>query len=156
MYKGELAKKEDTFIKRLVKPDEYFLLISGAFIAKKWKRFKRFVLTDYFYMSDTYWEGIKMRPKMDIFLLGFGIMNHYEKQPFTLIYKVMLEDAEAFAELTIDCTTDMAVEEIIYIDFQKLGIAPIRISAEQNFHLMSKSRCSSSNRFNYGYEGYNY
>jgi hypothetical protein len=93
-----LAKKEDTYLKKLVKPDEYFFLVAGAFVAKRWKRFKRFVMTDYFYMSDTYWDGIKMKPKMDIYFLGFSLMNHYEKKNFTIIWKLMIEDTDAITE----------------------------------------------------------
>lgn len=75
VYRGEVSKKEDTYLKRLVKQDENFILISGSFVAKKWKRFGRFVLTDYFYMSETYWDAVRVTPKMDMFLLGFGLMN---------------------------------------------------------------------------------
>jgi hypothetical protein len=47
-------------------------------------------------------------------------------------------------------------EGIIFIEFQKLGIAPVRVPNETNIHLCMKSRCTGPNRFNYGYEGYNY
>jgi hypothetical protein len=94
VFKGDLIKKEDTYLKKLVKSGDNLLLISGSFVAIKYKRFPRFVTDDYFHMSDTYWDAIKIKPNVDIYLLGFGLMNHSDKSAFTCIYKILLEDEE--------------------------------------------------------------
>ena len=47
-------------------------------------------------------------------------------------------------------------DQLIYIDFQKMNIAPVRVSSETPLHLCAKSKCSDPNRFNYGYDGYQY
>lgn len=72
-----------------------FFLISGNLVAQKWRRFGRLVLNDYFYMSETYWDAVKFTPKMDVFILGFALMNHYEKQPWQLIFKYSLDSDES-------------------------------------------------------------
>ena len=41
IYKGELVKGEDTYFKRMIKSGEQFILMSGSFEAKKWKRFPK-------------------------------------------------------------------------------------------------------------------
>jgi hypothetical protein len=73
IYKGDLVKKEDTYLKKLVPSHtSTIFLIAGSLQPQKWKRFGRMVTTDYFYMSETYWDAIMFKPKMDIFFLGFG------------------------------------------------------------------------------------
>lgn len=91
IYKGELVKNDETYLKRLIKQYENFILISGSFEAKKWKRFPRIEPGDYFYMSDTYYDAVIFKPKMDIYLLGFGSMNQYEKKEFKLFFKYNYE-----------------------------------------------------------------
>jgi len=83
------------------------------------------------------------------------VNQHYEKLPFTLTFKYVLGTEES-SETTIDLTTDMAEGDYFFIEFQKLGIQPVRVAAETPIHICGKSRCASNNRFYYGYEGYNY
>ena len=54
---------------------EKFLLVSGSFEAKKWKRFPKVEPSDYFYMSTGYYDAVAFKPKIDIYFLGFGLMN---------------------------------------------------------------------------------
>jgi hypothetical protein len=75
IYRGEIIKSDDTYLKRLIKSGEHFILISGALEAKKWRRFPKMEITDYFYMSDTYYDAVIVKPKSDIYFLGFGLMN---------------------------------------------------------------------------------
>lgn len=56
------------------------MLLSGSFEAKKWKRFPSTETSDYFYMSNTQWDAVMVQPNSDIFFLGFGLMNQYEKK----------------------------------------------------------------------------
>jgi hypothetical protein len=117
IYNGDVVKKEDTYLKKLVMSNASFFLISGSFVAKRWKRFGRIVTTDYFYMSDSYWDAIVFKPKIDIFLLGFSVLNHYEKHPFKLKFKYVIGTDES-AEHEVDLSTDMVEEDnIYYIDF---------------------------------------
>lgn len=156
IYNGEPVKKEDTYLRRLVKSNSSFFLISGSLLALRWKRFGRIVTTDYFYMSDSYWDAVVFKPKIDVYLLGFAILNHYEKHPFKLKFKYVIGTDES-QEHEIDLSNDMVEEDnIFYIDFQKIGISPVRVQADTPLHLCAKSTCSNPNRFNYGYEGYNY
>jgi hypothetical protein len=91
IYKGELVKNDETYLKRLIKQYENFILISGSFEAKKWKRFPRIDPEEYFYMSDTYYDAVIFKPKIDIYFLGFGSMNQYEKKEFKLFFKYNYE-----------------------------------------------------------------
>jgi len=68
-------------------------------------------------MSDSYWDAIQLKPKMDIYLLGFAVMNHYEKKPFQLKFKYVIGTEES-AEYEIDLSNDMVEEDgLFYIDF---------------------------------------
>jgi hypothetical protein len=82
-------------VKRGVLAGEQFMMISGSFQEKKWKRFPSFEQSDYFYMSDSYWDAVMLQPKSDIFFLGFGVMNQYEKKPFKIIFKYNVEGTDS-------------------------------------------------------------
>lgn len=58
IYKGEIIKKEDTYFKRFIVQDATFFLVSGALVMKRWKRFTNLEFSDYFYMSDSYWDAV--------------------------------------------------------------------------------------------------
>ena len=75
IYKSELIRGEDTFLKRLIKSGENFILISGTYQLKKWKRFARVEVSDYFYMSDGYFDAVAFKPKKNVHFLGFGFCN---------------------------------------------------------------------------------
>jgi hypothetical protein len=54
-------------------------------------------------MSESCWDAVQFQPKNDIFFLGFGVMNQYEKKPFKLKFKYNIEgtdSAEYEAEFT--------------------------------------------------------
>ncbi len=70
-----------------MKSGENFVLLSGSFQAKKWSRFPRVEPGDYFYMSESYYDAVMFRPKKNIYFLGFGLLNQYEKKDFTLKFK---------------------------------------------------------------------
>lgn len=72
-----------------------FFMISGNIVTKKWKRFKSIELGDYFYMSDSYYDAIMLKPQMDIYLLGFAVMNHYAKIPFKITFKIVIDTDES-------------------------------------------------------------
>jgi hypothetical protein len=74
LYKGELIKNEETFFKKLIKSGENFFLVAGTLEAKMWKRFPRMETSDYFYMSDTYYDAVMFKPKKNIYFLGFGFL----------------------------------------------------------------------------------
>lgn len=95
VYKGEVIQGKDTYLKRLVLQNDKFLLMSGSFEAKKWKRFKRIEISDYFYMSDTYYDAVAFKPKRSIFFLGFGMIQHYEKKEFKLKFKYKIDSTES-------------------------------------------------------------
>jgi len=75
LYRDEQIKGDETYLKRLIKSGEQFILLSGSFEAKKWNRFGKTENGDYFYMSDTQYDGVVFKPKNDIYFLGFGLMN---------------------------------------------------------------------------------
>lgn len=68
--------------------------MSGGFEAKSWKRFKRVEPGDYFYMSDTYFDAVVFKPKKDVYFLGFGFLNQYEKKDFKLKFKYYVDGIE--------------------------------------------------------------
>jgi hypothetical protein len=41
------------------------------------------------------WDAVQFQPKNDIYFLGFGIMNHFEKKPFKLIFKYKIEGTDS-------------------------------------------------------------
>lgn len=91
LLKDEIIGGDDTFLKRMIKSGENFILISGSFEIKKWTRFPKIEYNDYFYMSDTYPDAVAFKPKRDIYFLGFGFLNHYEKKDFKLKFKFNIE-----------------------------------------------------------------
>ncbi len=94
VHKGELIKNEDSFLKRLIKSGENFILLSGGFEAIMWKRFAKTESSDYFYMSDSYYDAVAFKPKRDVHFLGFGFMNQYEKLDFKLKFKYNVDGNE--------------------------------------------------------------
>ena len=74
IYKGELLKGDETFLKKFVKSGDNFILIAGSLEAKMWKRFPRMETGDYFYMSETYYDAVMFKPKKNIYFLGFGLL----------------------------------------------------------------------------------
>ena len=138
----------------MVKTGDNFILISGSFLAKKWKRFGKIEQGDYFYMSETQWDAVVFKPKKDIYFLGFGFLNQYEKKDFKITFKYNVDGNDS-PEMEFDICQDTAVDNMLEVDFQKLGISPIAVRAEVQLHLMAKAHCSTSLRFNYGYDGYN-
>ena len=103
IYKNEIIKSEETYFKKGIKSGDQFMLISGSFEAKKWKRFPRVELTDYFYMSETCYDAVVFKPKMDIFFLGFGFLNQYEKKNFKLKFKYV-NNGQDIPEFELDIT----------------------------------------------------
>lgn len=91
VYKDEVIKSEDSFVKRLIKQHELFLLMCGSYEAKKWTRFGRTETGDYFYMSTTYYDAVCFKPKRAIYFLGFGFLNQYEKGNFKLKFKYAID-----------------------------------------------------------------
>eukprot|EP00347_Sterkiella_histriomuscorum_P000151 403376975 len=155
IYKNELIKGEDTFIKRLVQSGDNFLLICGGFEPIKWTRFATMEFNSYFHMSDNYYEAVAFKPKQDVHFLGFGFFNQHEKQAFKFKFKYII-DGEESAEIEVDATQEMVQEDkILKIDFQELGVDTVFVKAESLIHILAKSQPPSTNRFNYGYEGYN-
>ena len=75
IYKGELIKPEDTYMRKHIRSDENFILMTGSLEAKRWKRFGRVETGDYFYMSESCYDAVAFKPKMDVFFLGFGFIN---------------------------------------------------------------------------------
>ena len=69
----------------------------------KWKRFPNFYTSDYFWMSETYFDSVAFKPTVDIHLTGFYFFNHADKQPFTIMFKYNLNDADS-EEMTFDIT----------------------------------------------------
>lgn len=127
IYNEEIVKADDTFFKRQIKYGESFLLISGAFEAKKWKRFNKIEPGDYFYMSDTYYDAIIFKPKMDVYYLGFGFTNQYEKKDFKIKFKHNI-DGQDMEEKEVEITQDMLGQDGFFeVDYQKLGIQPVAV-----------------------------
>lgn len=152
IYKGDVLKKEDTYVKRMVPHLATFVLFTGELIAKRWKRFQRIEMNDYYYMSESYWDAVQFKPKIDVHILGFAVLNQYEKAAWTLTFKWVIGE-DSSDEHSVELSTDMCEENIFYLEFSKLGIPPIKLNAETGIHLCAKSRCVSSNRFNYGTQG---
>lgn len=157
IYNGELAGTDDTFIKRSVKQGDNFLLMGGSFEAKQWKRFPKLELGDYFYMSDTYFDAIAFKALREVNFLGFGLCNRYEKKDFTIKFKWAIDDT-----MSEDYEVQVAQDEIdsetqtYRLDFQKLGISPVSVSADSLIHIMATSHVSGEpNRYIYGYHSSN-
>ena len=47
---------------------------------KEWIRFQDFYLTDYYYMSSSYWDAVVFIPKRDIWFFGFGLFSNYNNK----------------------------------------------------------------------------
>ena len=60
-------------------------------------------MTSYFYMSESYWDAVQFKPKIDIYFLGFTLLNNYEKIPWTLIFKYFIGDVGS-QEYTFEMT----------------------------------------------------
>ena len=60
LYKNTIIKNDETYLKRGIVGSESFVLISGSFTSKKWKRFPSHEMNDYFYMSDNYWDAVML------------------------------------------------------------------------------------------------
>lgn len=118
IYHGELIKDDDTYLKLLVKSGDRFILISGGAIdAKKWRRFTKIEDDDYFSISDTSYDAIAFKPSSDVYFLGFGLLNSYEKLNFTLKFKYNVDGQES-NEFVVDMTQEMLVEDkILEVDF---------------------------------------
>ena len=86
---------DETFLKSMVKRDDDFILLSGSLESKKWKRFPKIEQGDYFYMSETYWDAVVFKPKKDIYFLGFGLNNQYEKKDFKIKFKYNIDGTES-------------------------------------------------------------
>jgi len=42
-------------------------------------------------MCAGFFEAVAFKPKMDIYFLGFGVMNQYDRKDFTIKYKYNLD-----------------------------------------------------------------
>lgn len=93
----------------MVKQGEQFILISGSFEAKRWKRFPKVEFNSYFYMSDSYYDAVMFKPKRDIYFLGFGFLNQYEKKEFKLKFKYNIEGIDS-QEYEVDMTQDQLID----------------------------------------------
>lgn len=51
----------------------------GSLVEKKWMRFSKWTMNDYFYLDSSAWDAICYVPTKKIFLLGFGIFSGYNK-----------------------------------------------------------------------------
>ena len=112
--------------------------MSGSFQAKKWMRFPQFEQGDYFYMSDMYWDAVMVQPRSDIYFLGFGLMNQYEKKTFKVIFKYNIEGTDS-AEYETEFTQDMLGEDKFFeVDFQKLNVPVVQVKAEEKLHIIAK------------------
>jgi len=107
-------------------------------------------------MSDNYWDAVMIQPKSDIYFLGFGMMNQYEKKPFKVIFKWNIEgrDSEEF-EVNL-FQENLGADKFFEIDFQKLNFPTPQVKAEEKLHIMAKIKMDGPMRFNYGYSGSNY
>ena len=63
--------------------------------AKKWRRFKKVEQTDYFYMAEAYWDSVIYKPSSDIYFLGFGFLNQYEKKEFKIKFRYAIGSTES-------------------------------------------------------------
>ncbi|CDW91259.1 UNKNOWN [Stylonychia lemnae] len=152
VFKDEIIKNDDTFLKRHIRSGEKFILMSGGFEAKIWKRFRRIEHGDYFYMSDTYYDAVCFKPKKACHFLGFGFLNQYEKKDFKLKFKYYIDDEE-FPETEVDLTQDMLGEHHSFkIDFQTLNLQPITVKPDQMIHICARVQLTSPMRFIYGYD----
>ena len=68
-------------------------------------------------MSDSYWDAVMFQPKSDIFFLGFGVMNQYERKAFKVIFKYNIEGTDS-QEYTVEISQDKLGEDKFFeIDF---------------------------------------
>jgi len=70
------------------------LLYSGGLQGKKWTRFPKFEYNSYYYVNRLYWDACCFIPKQDVTVMGFGWLNQYEKQSFTLQFKIIVDSTE--------------------------------------------------------------
>jgi hypothetical protein len=54
-------------------------------------------------MSNGYYDAVVFKPKVDVYLLGFGFMNQYEKKDFKLKFKFNV-DGQDSEERELDIT----------------------------------------------------
>ena len=158
LYKGELVKADETFLKRQILKGETFFMISGSVQGKKWKRFPKYELNSYFYLRLLYWDAICLIPKCDITMVGFGLMNQYEKQTFKLTFKIKVGSTD-YPEKQMELTQAMLEEEektMFMIDFTEVDYETIDVKAGEKIHIMVKASREGQYevRFTYGYDGY--
>jgi hypothetical protein len=42
-------------------------------------------------MSDYYYDAVMVKPKVDVYIMGFGYGVHYLYKPFTLYFKYAID-----------------------------------------------------------------
>ena len=95
VYNGEVVKGDDTYLKMLVKGDTKFVLVSGGYEPKLWKRFPTFQMNSYFWMSTSYWDAVVFKPKIDVAFLGFTFFQHYGLKDFKLKFKYSIDGVDS-------------------------------------------------------------
>ena len=73
--------------------------VGGA--AKKWDRFIKLRLQDYYYMSYNYWDAVCYVPQKAITFLGFGVLGHYNNNDCNHKVQWVIED-DASEEVEVD------------------------------------------------------
>jgi hypothetical protein len=86
------------------------MLYRGALTGKRWTRFPKFEYDDYFRLSKNHWDAICLKPKSDVMIMGFGFLNHYEKQAFKLTFKIKVDDVDT-PEYVVDLTQSQLEED---------------------------------------------
>ena len=80
----------------------------------------------YWYMSESVWDSIIFIPTVNIYLLGFGMMNHNQKKDFKLTFKYYI-DEETMEDHHTDVSQSMVTEENMFdIFYEKCGGIPPR------------------------------
>lgn len=99
LYEGKIMENLDdsTFAKQLIKHNSKVLITSqdsGSGSQKEWRRFKDTYLTDYFYMSRSYWDAVAFKPKRDVTFYGFGFFGNYNNSKQDLVLGWAIDDDE--------------------------------------------------------------
>jgi len=163
IYNGKLIENmaDLTFAKKFVLHDSTFgMICDGSEFGKelRWKRCPDLCDTDYFYISDTYWDGITYIPKRTVRFYGFCIMGNYHSKDMTYTVKWVIDEIES-EEYTVEFTesNDLDSEFKWYeVRLKDCGCKPPKVEESGKIDILIK--CVKGEReyrrSYYGHNGY--
>lgn len=104
-----------------------------------WKRFKRDVLNDYYYLEQSTWDSVIFIPQTNIVFHGFGAYSSWNNCAVSYNIKWALDDEEPCEQTEItkeDAEKDE--QKCFTFTLKELGSKPVKVKAEQKLHVCMK------------------